>query len=289
VLAALVGGLVARLEERLPAALADDPDGVHQLRTAVRRLRNALAAFAAYFEPGTVGLLRAGLGEYGDRLGRVRDLEVRAEWCREVAAEVGLDAAVVDALVVPLDQAHGRAHADLVGWAASPKADQLRRSLRSWADAPSLVEGRSARAARVVAQEVLMTQAELVLARGEDHRADEGSAHALRRSGRRLRHTADAVTRPPAVVLGKDAVALGELGARIQSLLGDHRDALLLADHLRRSFPGTAERSAYAGMVEAAEQAASTAIHALPAVLADLRAVSEARAKVDGWTSGSAS
>jgi CHAD domain-containing protein len=289
VLAAVVKDLVARLEERLPAALADDPDGVHQLRTAVRRLRNVLAAFAAYFEPGSVGMLRAGLGEYGDQLGRVRDLEVRAEWCREVAAEVGLDAALVDTLVVPLDQARARAHADLVAWAASPEAERLRRSLCTWADAPSLVEGRSARPARVVAREVLMAQVERVLAHGEDHRADEDSAHDLRKSGRRLRHTADAVTKPPAGVLGKDAVALGELGARIQSLLGDHRDALLLADHLRRSFPDTAERSAYTPMVEAAAQAAATAIDAVPAVLADLRALSEERAKVGGWTSGSAS
>lgn len=288
-LAAVVSDLVAKLDSRLPAALADEPDAVHQLRTAVRRLRNVLAGFAFYFEPTAVGGLRAALVEYGDRLGRVRDLEVRAQWCREVAAEVGLDAGLVDGLVVPLGEAHARAHADLVTWAASPEAERLRRALRSWADAPTPAEGRGARPARAVAREVLMAQVERVLAHGAEHRADKDSAHALRKGGRRLRHLADAVTKPPGAVLGKKAAALGELGARIQSLLGDHRDALLLVEHVQRSVPDPAERSAYAPMVEAAERSAAAAIDGVPAALGDLRSLSEARAKVDGWTSGSAS
>lgn len=289
VLAAVVGDLVTRLEDRLPAALADEPDAVHQLRTAVRRLRNVLAAFTPYFEPKSVGGLRAGLATYGDRLGLVRDPEVRVEWCREVAAEVGLDEGRVEALVDPLAEARARAHVALVSWAGSPEAAQLRRALRSWADAPTLAEGGSARPARVVAQEVLTAQVERVLAAGDHYRADEESAHTLRKAGRRLRHTADAVTRPPGAVLGKSAVTAGELGARVQSLLGDHRDALLLAGHVRRSFRDAADRASYAPMIDAAERAAVAAIEAVPAVLADLRAVSEGRAKVGGWTSGSAS
>ncbi len=45
-LADIVGDLVALIDARTPAALADEPDAVHQLRTAVRRLRNVLAAFS---------------------------------------------------------------------------------------------------------------------------------------------------------------------------------------------------------------------------------------------------
>ena len=288
-LVAVVGDLAAGLEDRLPAALADEPDAVHRLRTAVRRLRNVLAAFASYLEPGEVGALRAGLAEYGDRLGVARDVEVRAEWCARVAADVGLDAALTERIMGPLRAEHDVAQASLVRWAGSPEAGRLREALSSWAASPALVDGRSARPAAAVAQDVLAAQVERVLAHGEDHLADEESLHGLRRAGRRLRHTADAVTRPPAGVLGADARAVGDLGGRLQSLLGDHRDAHLLAEHVRASVPDAAERSPYEPLVEAAERVAASTIDAVPPVLAELRALSEARAKVAGWTSGSAS
>ena len=79
-----------------------------------------------------------------------------------------------------------------------------------------------------------------VLDHAADYRGDVDAAHALRKAARRLRHTADAVTRPPAAVLGADAQELGELGSQLQSLLGDHRDALLLAEHVRGSMPDDA-------------------------------------------------
>ena len=41
----------ARIAELEPAAMADEPDAVHQLRTHVRRLRSLLAAFVPLFDP----------------------------------------------------------------------------------------------------------------------------------------------------------------------------------------------------------------------------------------------
>ncbi|KAA1418626.1 CHAD domain-containing protein [Nocardioides humilatus] len=288
-LAEVVRDLVARLDAKVPAALADEPDGVHQLRTAVRRLRNVLAAFAPHLEPRSVGPLRAGLADYGERLGRARDLEVRADWCAKVAEEVGLGDALTAAMVTPLRADHDVAHADLVAWARSPEAGALHASLLGWANDPTLAARGSAQPASVVAREVLAAQVERVLAHADGYESDEEAAHSLRRAGRRLRHTSDALTTPPAAVLGEDAVTAGELGARIQALLGDHRDALLLADHVRRSVGDAQARSSYAPLVEAAERIAAEAIDAVPAVLAELAALSEGRGKVAGWTSGSAS
>jgi len=271
-LADIVSDLVARIDARTPAALADEPDAVHQLRTAVRRLRNVLAAFSQYVEPDVVGGLRAQLAEYGDRLGLARDLEVRAAWCDEVATEVGLDDGLRARLVGPLLEAHAQAHAAFVTWSGSAEAKELQVALFAWTGAPALANG-SARPARVVAREVVAAQVERVLAQAGDYLSDEDSAHALRKAGRRLRHTADAVTRAPAAVLGEDAAALGKLGSQLQSLLGDHRDALLLADYVRRSQPaGADERTAYAAVVDAADRAADAAIAAVPDVLAALSA-----------------
>ncbi|KAA1425619.1 CHAD domain-containing protein [Nocardioides antri] len=271
-LTGIVGDLVAHIEERTPAAVADEPDAVHQLRTSVRRLRNVLAAFADHFEPGAVGGLRARLAEYGDRLGRARDLEVRTEWCEEVATEVGLDSVLRGRLVAPLLAAHADAHGALVSWAASPEARQLTAALSAWAGSPALVDGGD-RPAEAVAREAVTAQVDRVLRQVPDYQDDAEAAHSLRKAARRLRHTADAVTRPPAEVLGKDAAALGALGSRIQSLLGDHRDALLLADYVCDSLPDeAAPRASYLTVVEAARRAADAAKAAVPDVLEELEA-----------------
>ena len=167
-------------------------------------------------------------------------------------------------LVAPLLEEHARAHAALVAWAGSPEAEPLNAALSGWAAAPALANG-SARPASAVAREVLAAQVERVIDHATDYRSDLEAAHALRKAGRRLRHTADAVTKPPAAVLGPDAAALGEIGSRVQSLLGDHRDALLLADHVRGSLPDDAGmRASYASLIEAAEKAADAAIAAVP-------------------------
>jgi CHAD domain-containing protein len=286
-LAEIVGDLAAKIAAKTPAALADEPDAVHQLRTAVRRLRNVLAAFSQFVEPSAVGGLRAQLAEYGDRLGLARDLEVRAVWCAEVATEVGLADNLRERLVAPVLAEHAQAHAALVTWSGSAEAEALHAALCAWATSRALANG-SARPAAVVAQEVLTAQVDRVLAHGTDYLTDEDAAHALRKACRRLRHTADAVTQPPAAVLGSDAAALGQLGTRVQSLLGDHRDALLLGDYVRRAVPEDPdERAPYAVVIEAAGRAADAAIAAVPEVLADLGTAG--RAKVEGWTSGSAS
>lgn len=270
-LAEVITHLVGKIEERTPAALADEPDAVHQLRTAVRRLRNVLAAFSQYVEPSDVGGLRAQLAHCGDRLGLARDLEVRAAWCTEIATEVGLADHLRERLVTPLLADHARAHALLVEWAGSPDAEPLGKALASWAAAPVLQNG-SARPASVVAREVLTQQVERVIDHARGYRDSHEAAHELRKAGRRLRHTADAVTKPPAEVLGPDAAALGELGSRVQSLLGDHRDALLLADYVRGSLPQDADvRASYAPVIEAAQRAADAAMAAVPEVLAELR------------------
>jgi len=268
----IVSGLASTIDERQAAALADEPDAVHQLRTSVRRLRNVLAAFSQYAEPSAVGGLRAQLAEYGDRLGEARDLEVRAQWCERVAAEVGLDSVLRGRLVAPVLAAHAGAHGALVAWAASPDAQELTAALSAWAVRPHLSIG-SARPARVVAHEVLDAQVERVLERADDYTTDPEDAHALRKAARRLRHTVDAVTRPPADVLGKSEAALGDLGSRIQSLLGDHRDALLLADYVRESLPDeAAPRASYLTLVEVAERTAADALAGVPAVLEELEA-----------------
>lgn len=264
-LPAVLDDLAGRIVERTPAALADAPDAVHQLRTEIRRLRNVLAAFSSLLDPGPVGVVRAQLSSYGDRLGSARDLEVRAADAATAAAAVGLGPGPAARLVGPLAEQHRAAHTDLVAWVGRHE------ELAGLSDLGSVTVVGGGRPWRVVAREVLVAQADRALARESDYLSDPDAGHALRKAGRRLRHVADAVTKGPGEVLGPDAEELGAAGKRIQSLLGDQRDGLLLAECVRSMLPTAGDDAAsYLSVVAYAEQRAAAALGDVPEALAEL-------------------
>jgi CHAD domain-containing protein len=275
-LGAVLDDLARSVVDEQRAALDDDPDAVHQLRTAVRRLRNVLAAFGGLVDPATAGALRACLSAYGDRLGVVRDLEVRAADVQEAAAAVGLASEPTDRLLRDLRAGHAAAHAQLVAWCRSDDGAALAHELGRASDV-TIVDG-AGRPAELVSGDVLLAQADRVLGQSDDYLTDRDAAHAVRKAGRRLRHVADAVTKPPAAVLGDDARALGAGGGRIQRLLGDHRDAVLLAEHVRAVAGLDGDRRLFGPLLEHAGQRASTAMAGVPAALEEL-AVLRARAQ----------
>ena len=269
---------VRRIREQVPPALADEPDAVHQLRTSVRRLRNVLAAFRRYLDRDATAELRSELKVWGDLLGLARDLEVRAREAATAADAVGLgetDRSPADAvtarttdrsaLVEQLVRARSRAHADVVRWTTSDRGRALARLLETWAAEPRLGE-RASRPARKAARRAVRHEVERTLA-AVGELDDLASAHELRKAARRLRHTCDAITRAPVGLLGRRTKHLGSAGHRIQSLLGDHRDALLLAEHVRTHTNGSPDGDA---VVRLCQERALSALADLPAALGDL-------------------
>src|SRR5918998_2909803 len=75
--AAVVADHVRRIEQRTPAAVADEPDGVHALRTGVRRPRDVLPVYRKVFDADDVAGLRVRLAEFGAVPRGAPDLEVR--------------------------------------------------------------------------------------------------------------------------------------------------------------------------------------------------------------------
>lgn len=267
-----VRDLVRRIHDRVPAALADEPDAVHRLRTAVRRLRNVLAAFRRYLDQHETADLRARLKEWGTVLGRARDLEVRAGQAATAADDAGLTAAARAGLVDPLEAERREAHAAAVAWTRSDAGQEVARLLDVWADGPPLRD-RASRSARKAARRAVRRQADRTLdAAGALTEPGEaltgpGGVHELRKAARRLRHTCDAITRAPVGLLGRRTKRLGSAGHRLQSLLGEHRDALLLAEHVRTRADGPAE---YDAVVGRCQERALAALAELPPALADL-------------------
>jgi CHAD domain-containing protein len=267
VLTLAVGDLVRQIRDGVPAALADEPDAVHQLRSSVRRLRNVLAAFRRHLDKDATAELRSRLKEWGDVLGRARDQEVRAAQAATAADAAGLDTTARSALLNPLREAHEHAHAAVVRWTGSDRGRDLVRLLESWAAEPRLGE-RASRPAKKAARRAVRRQAERTLDTTRDL-SDLESTHELRKAGRRLRHTCEAITRAPVGLLGRRTKRLGSTGHRLQSLLGGHRDAVLLAEHVRAH----AERSPeYDAVVAVCQERALAALADLPAALSELEA-----------------
>lgn len=83
--------LSTRLEETLEyrdaALVAEDPEGVHDMRVASRRLRSALRDFAPHMDEQRVAGVRVELKRLADALGRVRDLDVETAALEEAARE----------------------------------------------------------------------------------------------------------------------------------------------------------------------------------------------------------
>jgi len=257
------------------AALADEPDGVHQQRVRVRRLRSILAGFRDELDTRAAERVRVAYAEWGRELGVVRDIEVRAAVAEQMLERAGVDDVdVVRRLVVAERDAYDGAHARLVELAGEPRAVARREMLRAFVDAPAIV-GADTPAAEVAA-EVLRVQARRVGKAA--HRLDgtDEAYHVLRKAARRLRYVAEAVADAAPGLYAADVEDLARAGDALHDSLGGHRDALLFAEHVVREGVRAArsgERSdAYAFIEAIARTDAESHLRRLPEALQRLRA-----------------
>ena len=233
-----------RLDELEPAALADEPDAVHQLRTHLRRLRSVLAAYAPLFDASVVQALRRRYRVMGAELGVVRDLEVRVQVAEAALHEASEDGAADPAgldllrprLVDDEIEAHRLAHTRFVELQRMPRAAERRAALAGFlADAPVMPP--AAEPAGPVLAGLLELEARRAVRRTShvDASSDPERLHDVRKTGRRLRYAAEAVTDEPVALFGDAARELGRAGEDLHDVLGDHRDEVLFAEHVRRA------------------------------------------------------
>ncbi|WP_314147709.1 CHAD domain-containing protein [uncultured Leifsonia sp.] len=247
----------AELAEQLVAVESGGEDAVHQARTRVRRLRSILGVYKRAFDVEQNDRMRARLKALGDRLGEVRDLEVRAAALEDLLevddAPETIEA--VEALAAEHRSAHASALASLVRHLDTRGHRRLLADLQFYAAEPPL-RGRGRKHPRRIIRRGLRSATKRVLADGDDSLE---ALHATRKAARRLRYAAEAV----ADDLGRKAVRLAAEAEAIHDALGDHRDATLLARLLRENgLPGPAVR---------AEHAAAAALEPLDALLDALR------------------
>ncbi|SIN79503.1 CHAD domain-containing protein [Agromyces cerinus] len=291
VLAAL-RAIADRLDEIEPAALADEADAVHRLRTTVRRLRSVLVVYRPLLEASSVDEVRRRYRTLGRRLGSVRDVEVRllvAEEALQDAASSGFFDPVVlvrvtAGIVAETTESHQLALRRFVQHERLPGAARRRAALDDLLAQP--FGTRREAAARpplpplspLLAREARRTA---TCASGVDASSAPARLHAMRKAARRLRYAAEALAEGTGVNLGGSAQRLAAAGERIQDVLGDHRDQLLFAEYLRRAASVAArpdeERSVLQGLAVAAERRAAQRVADLEPAVRELRGAERGR------------
>jgi CHAD domain-containing protein len=248
-----------------PGVRAGDPDAVHDMRVAARRLRATLRAFRPLFDRARTEPLRVELRWLGRLLGAARDGDVLAERLAEaVSAEPpGLVVGPVAARVRQrLADDATRARAELIAGLDGERFAALRDSVdRLAAGEFGPYDERPRRLRRRVRSALRRADRRLDAAAKAPSDPLPGAAgrddrlHEARKAYKQARYAVEAVA-PQA---GKPARRLVKRLKSLQDLLGDHQDTIvtrhLLRDHGMRAFADGENAFTY-GVLHARQQAA---------------------------------
>jgi len=213
----------------------EDPEDLHQMRVAVRRMRAVLRAARPMLDRAWADGLRAELGWLGRALGPVRDLDVLLERLRGEAAALGeQDAEAAAPLLDALTEERAAARETMLQAMASGRYTALLWRLAEAVGQPLPIadaQGRRPELSALVAQEFQRVR-KAVRAAGDDPPDDE--LHALRIRGKRLRYTTE-LAEPE---VGKPARELIKATTAMQDVLGDHQDACVAQLRVRALLDG---------------------------------------------------
>lgn len=229
---------IADIKRLDPEFRADQPESLHDLRVAVRRLRSALATYQLLLEDAQTVALREELKWFGGTLGRARDAEVlRAELTAAVGgqpAELVLGSVAVridDDLSTSYQQGRAAALAALDETRYFRLLDQLDALVAE----PQVSALGGKQALKVIPSSVAKDWRRLRrLARAADSvtgEMDRGHAlHQVRKAAKRLRYSAEAAC----PLIGRKAARLATAAKNLQTILGVHHDTVVIREVLRR-------------------------------------------------------
>ncbi len=211
--------------------LDEDPEELHDMRVAARRLRSVIEIFGSVL-PLRFSHFRDELRWFAARLGGVRDLDVRRAWLATVRARSEWrDDVALGPLVEDVDYHRRAALESLLSVMASERYATLLVDM-----AAALRSGDTAGAAAhtpVVefASGVLRKQYRKFTRRGRDlEPVSETSAyHATRIAAKHLRYSVECFE----PILPSPASSLAKTAKRAQDLLGEHQDCAVTTTWLR--------------------------------------------------------
>ena len=274
--ATLRRNVTAFLEQEPGARLGEDPEAVHDMRVASRRMRAAMALFSEAL-PARFASFRRELKWVAGALGAVRDLDVQLaqvhEWTKDMNPD---DVRSLGPMMMLLERRRRQARGRLLRTLDSRRYSRLTSGLRD-----GLRHGPSRRstAARIpvtaVAPDLLQRRYKKVRRAGA--RLDSWSSpedfHALRIRCKRLRYALEFHSE---VYPGVTQPVIRRLVA-VQDVLGEHQDAQVALGHLfelveqrSQSFPPRA-MFVLGRITERYERRASELRERFPDAFADIR------------------
>jgi CHAD domain-containing protein len=231
-----LGGRIQEILAHDPGVRLEEPESVHNMRSAVRRIRSALAAYRKLYSARPVRHLRDELKWLGQLLGGPRDAEVLLDRLRGHLGELppgeGVDAAS-DRVERKVGGEFDDGYRQLQEALRSDRYFRLLDELEAFRDTPPVrsdaVSGgrrESAKAVDKSARRLRRSHKAAARARrGTDH---ENALHQVRKDAKRLRHVAETA----ALVRGRRAGKVAKAAQRQQKILGDFHDAVIARDLL---------------------------------------------------------
>jgi CHAD domain-containing protein len=218
---------LATIEARDAAVrLGGDPEDVHQLRVATRRLRAILRAARPLVDRTWADELRAELGWLGSQLGPARDLDVLIDRLRADSASLEADERRgLRSLFRTLERRRAAARKALLDALDSARYLALLDRLQRDVDEPPTIEsGASLRELAAVEFERLAKAV-----RRLPPKPSNEDLHAVRIRGKRARYAAELAE----CAVGAPAARFVAAAKRFQDVVGEHQDAVVAEDALR--------------------------------------------------------
>lgn len=214
-----------------PMVRRGEPDAVHTMRVATRRLRSTLRCFDTVASPADSQHVSSELKWFGAVLGHERDAEVQARRLQQ-----HVRATDVDVLLGPVQariQAHtaraaATSHTAVVAALNSQRyytmLDALDALIAGPPAGPEASEPASTILPAAVRRSYRKTRRRMQAALGESRAlARDEALHAARKAAKRARYAAEAAI----PIGGKDAQRLARQMKKLQSVLGDHQDTVV--------------------------------------------------------------
>lgn len=248
---------IVRYDARL--RLQPDEESVHRARVAVRRLRSDLRTFRPVLERAWADGLRERLSWLQDGLSAARDADVLIANVRHHGGSLpDVDRRRIDAVLEPLQAARAAAYERIGAMLRDVRYVVLLQALVDGAKHPAF-EAEAGERARDTMPRILakVWRSLRKRVRARTRPPSDRELHRIRIAAKRLRYAAEAAE----PVTGRAARRLARAAERVQTVLGEHQDAVVACGRLRE-VASEPERAFLAGEVAAREHLAALAARA---------------------------
>jgi CHAD domain-containing protein len=252
---------LAELEAQDPGVrLGEDPEALHRFRVATRRARALIRSTSSFLGDALVPL-GAELHWLAGLLGPVRDLDVLLARLHKEVAELDVDQRGGEAILAMLQETREAARDVLLAGISSPRYTKLLAAFEAALSAlPPLEEDDALRSAAAAAFKKLKKRA----ARLGDDPSDE-ALHALRKSGKRARYSAELAGLHGDRRIRRFVTAVQEL----QDVVGEHQDSVIAEEQIRHVARRATAAIAAGRLIERERSRRRAAQKAYPAALAE--------------------